>query len=295
MAHRWNERDDVERGYSPRERHERGMADRAGDEVRSWFGDDEAARRRRMDEARDERDERYGRGRDYERDRNRDWTGRGPTSSERGWEPRDAVSDVTDRDRDGRRGLDEWRDEDRWRDRPYGTASRYGVASPPPRRWSGNRTWETDRDRAFGGTSRYANADDGRTRTYVPTGYTGDADQPDWRSSSYAGRGPRGYQRGDERIREDVCDRLTDDPRIDASDIEVAVQGGEVTLSGSVRSREEKRVAEDAIERITGVRDVTNHLKVKPVDEVLGTARSGASVLGLRDTPPAPPPAQKDR
>ena len=45
MADRWDYRDD--RGY--RERYERPMTERAGDEVRSWFGDDEAARRRRMD------------------------------------------------------------------------------------------------------------------------------------------------------------------------------------------------------------------------------------------------------
>jgi hypothetical protein len=53
-----------------------------------------------------------------------------------------------------------------------------------------------------------------------------------------------------------------------------------------VRSREEKRCAEDVIERISGVRDVNNHLKIKAADEVLGTARSGASVLGLSDNPP---------
>ena len=38
---------------------ERGFLDRAGDEVRSWFGDDEAERRRRLDEIEYER--RYGR------------------------------------------------------------------------------------------------------------------------------------------------------------------------------------------------------------------------------------------
>jgi hypothetical protein len=99
-------------------------------------------------------------------------------------------------------------------------------------------------------------------------------------------------RRGDERIREDVCDRLTDDPRIDASDIDIAVKDGEVTLSGGVRTRDEKRFAEDLIERISGVRDVNNNLKVKPADEVIGTARSGSSTLGLSDTPP-PPPTRK--
>ena len=66
-----------------------------------------------------------------------------------------------------------------------------------------------------------------------------------------------------------------------------------VTLSGSVRSREEKRFTEDLVERISGVRDVNNNLKVKPADDVLGTARSGSSVLGLTDNPPPPPTKTK--
>src|SRR5262249_60892996 len=67
----------------------------------------------------------------------------------------------------------------------------------------------------------------------------------DERRRGNAGRGPRGYHRSDERIREDVNDRLTDDWYIDASDIEVSVNNGMVTLSGRVNSREEKRRAED--------------------------------------------------
>ena len=76
------------------------------------------------------------------------------------------------------------------------------------------------------------------------------------------GRGPKGYQRSDERIREDVCDRMTEDPILDATEIEIVVRQGEVTLSGSVTSREQKRRAEDIAERIGGVRDVTNQLRV---------------------------------
>jgi hypothetical protein len=47
------------------------------------------------------------------------------------------------------------------------------------------------------------------------------------------GRGPKGYTRADERIREDVCDSFTHDPLLDAGDIEVGVAGGEVTLAAS--------------------------------------------------------------
>ena len=253
MADRWEHRDD--RGY--RDRNERPMSDRAGDEVRSWFGDDEAARRRRMDESRDDRSD-------------RDWNDRAARSGERAWErTRAAARDWTDRDRDGRTGLAEFADNDR--------ASYYSGYSRPVPRDDDYRT----RERSFGDTSRYVTPD------RYPTGPSPYPNTPyGWQETSYAGRGPRGYQRSEQRIHEEVCDRLTDDPRIDASDVEVQVKGGEVTLSGSVRTREEKRAAEDLIERITGVREVNNNLKVKPATEVLGTARSGASVLGLTDTPP---------
>ena len=79
----------------------------------------------------------------------------------------------------------------------------------------------------------------------------------------HRGRGPKGYTRSDERIREDVNDRLTDDGWLDASDIEVQVSSSEVTLTGQVNSREEKRRAEDIVEAISGVKHVQNNLRVK--------------------------------
>lgn len=78
----------------------------------------------------------------------------------------------------------------------------------------------------------------------------------------FVGRGPKGYQRSDDRIRDEICDCMTEDPMLDASEIEVDVRQGEVMLCGSVTSREQKRRAEDVAERISGVRDVTNQLRV---------------------------------
>jgi osmotically-inducible protein OsmY len=78
----------------------------------------------------------------------------------------------------------------------------------------------------------------------------------------HRGRGPKSYARSNDRIREDVCDRLTDDPNIDASQIEVSVSNGEVTLSGRVGDRNAKRSAEELAERIGGVRRVQNNLRV---------------------------------
>jgi hypothetical protein len=82
------------------------------------------------------------------------------------------------------------------------------------------------------------------------------------RRAEHRGRGPKNYQRSDERIREEVNERLMDDPVVDASEIEVAVQNREVTLTGTVRSRNEKRRAEDLAESLPGVSHVQNNLRV---------------------------------
>lgn len=83
------------------------------------------------------------------------------------------------------------------------------------------------------------------------------------RSGPHRGRGPKGYTRSDERIHEDVCERLTEDRFIDASDVEVTVKDGEVTLSGTVASRGLKHRAEDLAEQASGVRHVQNNLRVE--------------------------------
>jgi hypothetical protein len=80
---------------------------------------------------------------------------------------------------------------------------------------------------------------------------------------THSGKGPKGYSRSDDRIREDVCDRLTDDAEIDASEIDVKVSDCEVTLAGTVDSREAKRRAEDCAERVSGVRNVQNNIRVQ--------------------------------
>ncbi|MDQ3037576.1 MAG: BON domain-containing protein [Myxococcota bacterium] len=78
----------------------------------------------------------------------------------------------------------------------------------------------------------------------------------------FTGRGPKGYRRRDERIREDVCDQIAHQGWIDASDVEVKVEHGEVTLRGTVRDRADKRNLECMLDQIPGVHDVHNELKV---------------------------------
>ncbi|MDP2314828.1 MAG: BON domain-containing protein [Pseudomonadota bacterium] len=73
---------------------------------------------------------------------------------------------------------------------------------------------------------------------------------------------PRGYQRSDERIREDIYDRLCGNTGADASEVTVTVHSGEVTLSGTVPDREdEERIARVA-ENVLGVKGVVSQLRV---------------------------------
>ena len=79
----------------------------------------------------------------------------------------------------------------------------------------------------------------------------------------FTGRGPKGYKRSDDRIKEDVNEELTRNPDLDASDIEVMVENGEVTLTGTVDARQAKRLAEDLAENCSGVHEVHNQLRVR--------------------------------
>lgn len=82
----------------------------------------------------------------------------------------------------------------------------------------------------------------------------------DW-YPQYRGRPPRSYRRSDARILDDIVERLMF-AAIDASEIEVKVENGEVTLSGTVRERRDKRRIEDACEDVFGVQDVHNEIRV---------------------------------
>lgn len=109
----------------------------------------------------------------------------------------------------------------------------------------------------------------------------------DARNQGYRGRGPRNYSRSDERIKEDINDRLTDDFYLDASDIDVEVSNGEVTLTGTVESRFAKRRAEDIAEDVSGVSHLENRLRVNENfydQESSYTETSGTSKTSVTDT-----------
>jgi osmotically-inducible protein OsmY len=71
---------------------------------------------------------------------------------------------------------------------------------------------------------------------------------------------PAGYRLSDADIKEQVCRRLAEDAELDASGITVDVQGGEVTLSGSVRRSADMQKAENDACLAEGVKLVRNRL-----------------------------------
>lgn len=140
---------------------------------------------------------------------------------------------------------------------------------------SGQGQYGNDPDQRYGGSirSEWSNVNDSRGGWSRPSSLRSDYGE---RTGGFFGKGPKGYTRSDDRIREDVCDRLSADDELDASEITVTVSGGEVTLEGTVPDRRSKHRAEDLSDAISGVADVHNRLRaqrglVKEVsDKLLG-------------------------
>ncbi|RYZ46873.1 MAG: BON domain-containing protein [Sphingobacteriales bacterium] len=169
----------------------------------------------------------------------------------------------------------------------YGGRDRLDMQHVYSRRDNDYRGEFGDYSGRFGSSSGYGQRDDSRYRnsgygsskqshdgrdwldrtTDEVASWFGDDDaerrrQMDKQGAGHRGRGPKGYKRSDDRIREDINDRLYEDPWIDASDIEVTVTNCEVTLSGTVNERMAKRRAEDIADSVSGVSQVENRLRV---------------------------------
>ena len=154
--------------------------------------------------------------------------------------------------------------------REFGPGS-YGRGSEGPDRESGwgGSMGGYGRSEGFGGGPSYG----GPGGQEFGGGYAGYGSPSDYsegqlRTGSrsrgrYTGRGPKNYTRSDDRIREDVSDRLEQHGEIDATEIEVRVENGEVTLEGTVEDRNMKRLAEDAVEDCPGVKQVHNRIRVQ--------------------------------
>lgn len=197
-----------------------------------------------------------------------------------------------DPNRDMRSRSAQWErphDRDRAREaetrRILGSGTGFTSASYDPGVWRGG-TWSAD-ERSSDWQRRqiddYAEPHAGYTDLGWPDRYASNL-----YGVSYRGRGPQNWRRDDNRIREDVCELMTEDDDLDPSDIEVQVQNGEVTLTGTVERRENKRRAEDLSERVSGVRDVHNHLQVRRARDTFLGPRDALAGSTVGSNPPSP-------
>lgn len=79
----------------------------------------------------------------------------------------------------------------------------------------------------------------------------------------HRGCGPRGVRLQDERLRLDICERLTDDPYVDASDMTVGVMDARVFLRGRVPTTFQRDRAERVARAATGVAEVDCDLSIR--------------------------------
>ncbi|MEX2284728.1 MAG: BON domain-containing protein [Gemmatimonadota bacterium] len=207
----------------------------------------------------------------------------------------------------GNQGEANWRDSFRGGYGNSGTMSRAGFNrggvgagyDESDESYQANPDWNEDdfegRTEAQSGERSEAETGNGRgswaERGFNPRGSTGgfygreygwttrgETNRAGRENGPYSGRGPRGYQRSDERVFEEVCDLLTENGDIDATSIEVRCEGGEVILEGTVPDRETKRLAEDIAESARGVRDVRNNLRID------ASARDSVNSEGREDS-----------
>jgi osmotically-inducible protein OsmY len=85
----------------------------------------------------------------------------------------------------------------------------------------------------------------------------------DWWRLGYEGSGSIQRQRADGIVTSDICARIATHDALDPSDVRVRTQHGVVTLSGVVDTRHDRRVAEQIVREVPGVKDVLNQLRTR--------------------------------
>jgi hypothetical protein len=229
----------------PWERREGGERDRWRHERQQWTGREDDPGRQRADEGLGARGREEWHARPSWRGEETEgrWGGRGWERDERGWEAGE------------RRGSP---DDERWARRGYGGGEARPEIDPP---WV--ERGPHGRERETRGLVEWEDRG--------PLAWLGDK----IRRGGKASRGPKGYTRSDERIHDDVCERVARSG-VDADEVEVRVENREVTLTGTVRNREEKWWLEDLADDVFGVEEVHNHLRVvRPSPGAAGTGTQG--------------------
>jgi uncharacterized protein (TIGR02284 family) len=146
---------------------------------------------------------------------------------------------------------------------------------PGSARWPtgyGRESFDEYRGSGHSGYAGYSSPERQGSAWQTGSGYGGYGSQERYGSERQSGsgygpqrrtwrRGPKGYKRSDERIREDVCERLMMSD-VDTSEVSVDVRDGTVILEGYVTERRMKYAIEDIAEQALGVADVENNVRV---------------------------------
>lgn len=283
MSYQNQDRDQERRSYEEWHRYgnDRGFFDRATDEIRSWFGDEDAERRRQEDQQMRMRgsnggsEHRQQRGSSMDAQYIPEWQRRdysGPSPRGSNFEEHGRYDGPSIGGRSQRMGYNQ--------SMGYGE-QRYNSYSRGQR-----EPWQYEGDRAD--EMRYSSMGFGSSdgnRGRQPRFFDEDRDfenrmpmggerwggitpaERSWNTEGrHRGRGPRNYQRSDERISDEIHQILTFHPELDASDVDIIVESAIVTLRGAVDSRAAKRLTEDLVEDVFGVKEVHNELRVNRGD-----------------------------
>ena len=183
-----------------------------------------------------------------------------------------------------------WRrdmDEDRWGQGGYGQ-SQYGQREQGG---YGQSQYGQREQGGYGGSSRQQYGRQFESQSFdqpYPPGFQSDfgssqrsrsgfGSEGYGESGAHRGKGPKGYTRSDERLKEVICEKLTDDPMIDASEINIEVTGQTVKLTGTVDDRSTKYEVEELVERCGGVKDIDNQLRVRSQGGSMQTSQTTGS------------------
>jgi hypothetical protein len=181
-------------------------------------------------------------------------------------------------------------------ERSYEYGPEWSTGQPHP----GDFGPEEDAVRTRGRAEERPSAlDEGRGRGFGRGGSYAGGESWTWDvEGPHRGRGPEGYRRSDERVHEEICERLSANGRLDASRLRVRVDDGEVTLEGSVRDRRSKRLAEAITDTVRGVVDVHNRLTLGGERRGGGSSEDRAGAAGHHvagDRPAGETQARGDR
>lgn len=146
----------------------------------------------------------------------------------------------------------------------YGEGRAQDATGVGPRRANAEPQVLNDRP---GNPDNYGNVAAG---AYGTEGYSGEPGHPSHYAADSGVPGAQGRPSSDstgdalsdDRLRELIRERLTEDPDLHAADVTLEVQDGRVTLTGSVDSQRTRDVVEQCVENC-GARAVDNRLSVR--------------------------------